>query len=77
VLLSVSDTGSGIPPEELPYIFERFYRGDVVRQSDSGESGLGLAIAKSLVEAHGGDIVVSSAAGQGTTFEVFLPEARG
>ncbi len=72
-LLNVADTGSGIPPEELPYIFERFYRGDAARQADNGESGLGLAIAKSLVEAHGGDIAVTSAVGQGTTFEIFLP----
>ncbi|MEJ5308596.1 MAG: HAMP domain-containing sensor histidine kinase [Anaerolineae bacterium] len=77
VLLSVADTGSGIAPEELPYIFERFYRGDAARQADNGESGLGLAIAKSLVEAHGGMISVTSAVGQGTTFEIFLPEARG
>lgn len=73
VELSVADTGSGITPEDLPRIFDRFYRGDAARQSDSGESGLGLAIAKSLVEAHGGIITVRSAVGQGTTFEVFLP----
>ena len=76
VLLSVADTGSGIPPEDLPHIFDRFYRGDSARQSDNGESGLGLAIAKSLVEAHGGAIAVTSTVGQGTTFEIFLP-ARG
>lgn len=75
-LLSVADTGSGIPPEELPYIFDRFYRSDAARQADNGESGLGLAIAKSLVEAHGGVITVTSAVGEGTTFEIFLP-ARG
>jgi len=73
VRLSVADTGSGIPSEDLPYIFDRFYRGDAARQADNGESGLGLAIAKSLVEAHGGAIAVTSDVGQGTTFEVFLP----
>ena len=76
VMLSVADTGSGIPPEDVPYIFDRFYRGDAARQADNGESSLGLAIAKSLVEAHGGDIAVTSAVGLGTTFEVFLPEAK-
>jgi two-component system sensor histidine kinase BaeS len=75
VLLSVADTGSGIPPEDLPHIFDRFYRGDAARQSDNGESGLGLAIAKSLVEAHGGSIAVTSVVGEGTTFEIFLPNA--
>lgn len=74
ILLSVTDTGSGIAPEDLPSLFDRFYRGDAARQTDNGESGLGLAIAKSLVEAHGGTIAVTSTVGQGTTFEVFLPE---
>ncbi|MGC9394903.1 MAG: sensor histidine kinase [Anaerolineae bacterium] len=77
VLLRVSDTGTGIPPEDLPHIFDRFYRGDAARQSENGESGLGLAIAKSLVEAHGGAIAVRSIPGQETTFEIFLPETRG
>ncbi len=72
VLLSVHDTGDGIPPEDLPHIFERFYRGDQARQS-FGASGLGLSIAKSIVEAHGGSLTVASAAGQGSTFTVRLP----
>ena len=77
IVLTVCDTGSGIPPEDLPHIFDRFYRGDAVRQADEGESGLGLAITKSLVEAHGGTIAVSSTVGQGTTFEIVVPEAWG
>ncbi|OUC06367.1 histidine kinase, partial [Litorilinea aerophila] len=72
VVLQVRDTGSGIDPEDLPYIFERFYRGDKARH-ENGESGLGLAIAKSLVEAHGGTIQVESTPGEGTTFRITLP----
>ena len=69
--LQVRDNGSGIATEELPHIFDRFYRGDSSRQ-DNGESGLGLAIAKSIVEAHGGMIAVKSAPGQGTVFTISL-----
>ena len=65
------DMGSGIASEELPHIFDRFYRGDKARQQN-GESGLGLAIAKSIVEAHGGTIGVTSATGQGSTFTIRL-----
>lgn len=72
VLLRVSDTGPGIEPDHLPHIFQRFYRADESRTTN-GESGLGLAIAKSLVEAHGGTISVESIIGQGTTFTVALP----
>ncbi len=74
VRLQARDTGRGITPQDLPYIFDRFYRGDKSRQ-ESGESGLGLAIAKSIVEAHGGTISVQSALGQGTTFTITLPPA--
>ncbi len=68
----VSDNGAGIEPHDLPHIFDRFYRGDPSRQQ-SGESGLGLAIAKSIIEAHGGTIVVESQPEQGATFTVKLP----
>jgi signal transduction histidine kinase len=73
VLLMVRDTGAGITPESLPRIFDRFYRSDQARQVAEGESGLGLAIAKSLVELHGGRIWVESIPEQGTTFTIALP----
>lgn len=73
VLLTVQDNGVGIEPDVLPRIFDRFYRGDVARQAHEGESGLGLAIAKSLVELHGGTISVESILGEGTTFTIALP----
>ncbi len=73
VLLTVQDNGVGIAPDKLPYIFDRFYRGDEARQASEGESGLGLAIAKSLVELHGGAISVESTLGEGTTFVISLP----
>ena len=73
VLLQVTDTGSGIPAEDLPYVFERFYRADKARTRQGGGAGLGLAISKQLVEAHGGTIEVTSEVGQGTTFTMWLP----
>ena len=72
VSLMVSDTGEGIAPEDLPRVFDRFYRGDKARTTH-GESGLGLAIAKSIVEMHGGTIAAESQSGQGTTMRVTLP----
>jgi two-component system, OmpR family, sensor histidine kinase BaeS len=77
VSLSVRDTGSGIAAEELPLVFDRFYRGDQARQRspDGNSSGLGLAIAKAIVEAHGGTIQVASALGEGTIFTLTLPIA--
>ena len=76
VEISVSDTGEGIPPEHLPYIFERFYRVDRSRSRATGGTGLGLAIAKQLVVAHGGRISVESEVGRGTCFTFTLPVAE-
>lgn len=73
VVLSVSDTGGGIPADDLPFVFERFYRADKSRARSEGGSGLGLAIAKSIIEAHGGTIQAKSATGQGATVEITLP----
>ena len=74
VCLSVRDTGEGIAPEDLPYIFNRFWRGDKSRtHADGVGGGLGLAIAKQLVEAHHGTIDVISTPDQGTTFTISLP----
>lgn len=73
--LSVADTGEGISPEHLPHVFDRFYRTDHARTRDRGGAGLGLAIVRALVEAHGGSIKVTSAGrpGQGSTFTILLP----
>jgi two-component system sensor histidine kinase BaeS len=72
VWLSVADSGEGISPEDLPYIFERSYRSDKARRHPEGESGLGLSIAKSLVEAQGGTIGAASDVGVGTIFTIYL-----
>ncbi len=71
--ISVTDTGEGIPAEDLPQIFERFYRVDKSRTRSTGGSGLGLTIVKRLVEAHGGSIDVRSSSGHGATFTFTLP----
>jgi two-component system OmpR family sensor kinase/two-component system sensor histidine kinase BaeS len=73
VLVSVRDTGSGIAPEDLPHVFERFYRADRSRARATGGSGLGLTIAKQIVEAHGGQIWAQSWLGAGSTFGFSLP----
>lgn len=72
-VLTVADTGTGIAPEDLPHIFERFYRADKSRARANGRFGLGLAICKAIVDAHGGSIEVSSQPDAGTTFTVRLP----
>jgi signal transduction histidine kinase len=77
VKVSVADTGQGIPPDDLPYIFERFYRADKSRTRASGGSGLGLAIARRIVEAHGGQIGVESQLGVGSMVFFTLPIVEG
>lgn len=74
-VIKVSDTGSGIREEDQRYIFERFFRSDPSRSRGSGGSGLGLAIVKSYVQAHRGEIEVSSELGKGTTFTIRLPRS--
>ena len=75
VTVTVTDTGSGIAPEHLPRIFERFYRADPGRSREEGGTGLGLAIVKHLVEAHDGHVEARSTLGQGTTIRMFFPSA--
>jgi len=76
--LTVTDTGTGIPKEELPHIFERFYRTDPSRKrKDYGGAGLGLSIAYWIVRSHQGRIEVGSEVGKGTTFSVWLPLLEG
>ena len=76
IVLSVADTGSGIPAEHLPRIFERFYRVDPGRAREQGGTGLGLAIVKHLVEAHGGRVEAESALGRGTTIRMHFPVTK-
>jgi signal transduction histidine kinase len=73
VRVDVHDSGEGIPADDVPHIFERFYRGEKSRNRTTGGAGLGLAIAKAIVEAHGGCIDVYSAVGEGTRFYFVLP----
>ena len=74
--LQVSDTGIGIKDEDLPHIFERFYRGDNVRQSTTPGTGLGLAIAQEIASLHGGKLEVESELGTGSTFRVWFPAKK-
>lgn len=74
---AVVDTGRGIPEEDLPYVFERFYKADKARTRQHGGTGLGLAIAKHIIDAHQGKITVHSRLGEGTTFRFTLPKQQG
>ena len=73
IMARVSDTGSGIPPEDIPHLFDSMYRRERVRQDNSIGSGLGLAIVKRILELHGSGIEVSSTINVGTTFTFTLP----
>jgi len=76
IVVDVSDTGVGIPADDLPSVFDRFYRSDISRSKETGGFGLGLAIAKHIVDASGGTIAVRSILAKGTTFEVSLPRQK-
>ena len=73
VFIHVRDNGVGIPPEDIPHLFERFYRVEKSRTADAGGTGLGLAIAKEIVVAHGGEITIRSKVGHGTETIIVLP----
>ena len=73
IAVGISDTGCGIPGEDLPLIFDRFYQREKTRTGKTGYSGLGLAIARRVLELHNKSIIVESSAGSGTTFTFFLP----
>jgi two-component system, OmpR family, sensor histidine kinase BaeS len=71
----VADTGAGIAPDDLPHVFDRFWRADTSRTRETGGSGLGLAICRELIEAHGGTVTAASEPGEGSTFTIRLPAA--
>ena len=72
-VLDISDTGVGIPEEDLAHVFDRFYRVDKARSRDTGGTGLGLSIVQQIVRLHAGSVTVQSKRGEGTTFTVQLP----
>lgn len=74
--ISVADTGAGISPAELPFIFDRFWRADKVRSREAGGIGLGLAIAREIAQVHGAELTVESSVGHGSTFTVRLPQTE-
>jgi signal transduction histidine kinase len=77
VIVSVVDTGAGIPADQLPHVFDRFFQVSSGRRGSRHGAGLGLTIARGIVEAHGGTISIESALGRGTTVRFTLPGARG
>ncbi len=76
ILIEVEDSGEGIPEEDIPYVFERFYKADKARTRGHSGMGLGLSIVKNIVQTHGGNISVTSKIGKGTTFSIILPIER-
>ena len=74
--IQISDTGKGIPEADLPRIFDRFFRSEASRAAGEGGFGLGLAIAKNMIDSMGGQVEVSSIIGQGTTFTIVIPRGR-
>ncbi|MEA5498845.1 ATP-binding protein [Limnoraphis robusta Tam1] len=74
-LVSIEDTGIGIAPDQLPHIFDRFWRADQARSQYEDGCGLGLAIAKTITQRHGGKIIVTSKPSIGSCFQVYLPQA--
>ena len=76
VLITVNDNGIGIPLENIPYIFDRFYRVDESRTKSTGGTGLGLAIAKQIVESNKGSISAESEVDKGTKFSIFIPKSK-
>jgi signal transduction histidine kinase len=76
VRIKVMDSGEGIAPEDLPYVFDQFYRGEKSRSRQTGGAGLGLAIARGIIQAHGGEISVESQLGSGSTFCFTLPDKK-
>jgi signal transduction histidine kinase len=77
VIVEITDTGPGIDPTDMPHIFEHFYRGDPARRTDTGGAGLGLTLAREIIDAHRGRIEVESVLGKGSTFRIYLPVRRG
>jgi len=75
IVISISDTGIGIPEGKIPRIFERFYRVDKARSKATGGTGLGLSIVRHVAQNHGGRVTVESTPGEGSTFTVYLPRA--
>jgi two-component system sensor histidine kinase BaeS len=77
LVIEVQDTGQGIAPDDLPHIFQRFFRADRARSSQQGSTGLGLAISRKIIELHNGTISADSTLGEGTIFTITMPLSAG